>query len=78
MEVPLPWERLLWSHRAWWPPGTRYALTDFRVVCQHGSHVREMAVDDIAEVQLGRTSPSIARSARPRSSCVPVIGICLP
>ena len=28
----LPWERLLWSGRPAWPHGSRYTLTDFRVV----------------------------------------------
>jgi hypothetical protein len=55
VHVPLPWERLLWSHRSWRPSGARYTLTDFRVVCQHGGRVQEMAVDDIADVELGRT-----------------------
>lgn len=54
MQVPLPWECLLWSHRAWWPLGTRYALTDFRIVCQERGHAHEMAVDDIADAHVGR------------------------
>ena len=43
MEIPLPWERLLWSSRAVWPPGARYALTDFRLVHVNGRRSAEIA-----------------------------------
>ena len=55
MEVPLPWERLLWSSRAFWPPGARYALTDFRLVHVNGRRSAEMAIHDIGEVRHGRS-----------------------
>ena len=55
VEVPLPWERLLWSGRAVWPPGARYALTDFRLVRVNGRRSAEIALDDIGEVRCGRS-----------------------
>ena len=55
MEIPLPWERLLWSWRPWWPSGVRYALTDFRLVRVNGRRIQEMAIHDIAEVRLVRS-----------------------
>ena len=53
MDVPLPWERLLWSGRAMFPhaPRVRYFLTDFRLVCIDGDRLAELALDDIDEVQ---------------------------
>jgi hypothetical protein len=51
MEVPLPWERLLWSHRALLPPWERYVLTDFRLVRLAGPQSDELAIQDIADVQ---------------------------
>ena len=51
MEVPLSWERLLWSGRALLPPWERYALTDFRLVRIAGSRSDELAIQDIADVQ---------------------------
>ena len=50
MEVPLPWEHLLWSCRSVWPPGARYVLTDFRLVRVDGHRSSEIAVHDIGEV----------------------------
>ena len=50
MEVPLPWERLLWSRRALLPPWERYALTDFRLVRIAGDRSDELALADIADV----------------------------
>jgi hypothetical protein len=52
-QVPLPWERLLWSGRSAWRGRrrARYALTDFRVVRIDGDVVRELALHDIADVQ---------------------------
>ena len=55
MEIPLPWERLLWSSRAVWPPGARYALTDFRLVHVNGRRSTELAIHDIGEVRCGRS-----------------------
>jgi hypothetical protein len=54
-EVPLPWERLLWSGRGWWPTGVRYALTDFRVVRIDRRGCHEIAVYDIVDVRHLRT-----------------------
>ena len=54
MQVPLPWERSLWSAHAWWTPGRRYVLTDFRLVVLDGQHsdevADEVALSDIREV----------------------------
>ena len=50
MEVPLPWERLLWSCRGLLPPGTRYVLTDLRLVSLAGERSDEVIVQEIGEV----------------------------
>ena len=50
MQVPLPWERSLWSAHAWWTLGRRYVLTDFRLVVVDGQHSDEIALGDIREV----------------------------
>ena len=55
MQVPLPWERLLWSHRGWWQT-SHAVLTDFRLVVRHGSAVDEIALDDIGDVRCVRTA----------------------
>jgi hypothetical protein len=55
MEVPLPWERLLWASRPWWLPGVRYALTDFRVVRSQRGRIQEIALHDIGEVRSTRS-----------------------
>ena len=55
MEIPLPWERLLWSSRAVWPPGAWYALTDFRLVHVNGRRSAEIAIHDIGEIRCGRS-----------------------
>lgn len=55
-EIPLPWERLLWSGRPMRPlaraRGVRYALTDFRLVRLAGSRADEIALQDIGDVHL--------------------------
>lgn len=56
MEVPLPWERLLWSYRAAWRPGVRYALTDFRLVRVDRRGSAEIAIHDIREVTCSRSA----------------------
>ncbi|MGE0704446.1 MAG: hypothetical protein AB7F99_07780 [Vicinamibacterales bacterium] len=74
MQVPLPWERLLWSQRAWWPSRGRYLLTDFRLVVQSDRTIDEIALDDIRDVQHTRTaagrligrSTLVVRSRNPR------------
>ena len=54
MNVPLPWERLLWSGR---PlrlsrlSGERYFLTDFRLVRVAGARFEELVLHDIGEIQ---------------------------
>lgn len=56
MEVPLPWERLLWSDRAWWPSGERYLLTDVRIVCLNDRGGAELALQDVDDVEIVRTA----------------------
>lgn len=51
MDVPLSWERLLWSSRSVLRPWERYALTDFRLVRIAGDRSDELALDDIADIQ---------------------------
>jgi hypothetical protein len=55
VEVPLPWERLLWQYRPLSWRGTRYALTDVRLVVVDGQRSEELAVDDITEIAQART-----------------------
>ena len=50
MEVPLPWERTLWSARAWLSPRRRYVLTDVRLVVVDAGRCDEIALQDIADV----------------------------
>jgi len=56
VDVPLSWERLLWSGRA--SPVSaplcfreRYFLTDFRLVRVRGAAIEEIAIQDIADVR---------------------------
>jgi hypothetical protein len=51
MEVPLPWERLLWRGRSAMSRGEEYALTDFRLVLIAGDRSDEIALQDIGEVR---------------------------
>jgi hypothetical protein len=60
VEIPLPWERLLWSGRpSRLSParalGERYLLTDFRLVRVRGRAGAEIAIADIAEVHHSRS-----------------------
>lgn len=58
MQVPLPWERLLWSARPRLSLTSRYVLTDFRLVFidqRDASNSDEVAVLDIADVQRTQT-----------------------
>jgi hypothetical protein len=59
VNIPLPWERLLWSGRpAFAVLGReRYFLTDFRVIRQSGNHVDELVLHDIGDV--GRTETGL-------------------
>lgn len=50
MEVPLPWERVLWTGRSISPRGGRYVLTDFRLVQIGPQESREILIHDIGEV----------------------------
>lgn len=63
MNLPLPWERLLWSGR---PlrlqarlSGDRYFLTDFRLVCESRCCADEIALEDVGEI--GRTESTLDR-----------------
>jgi cytochrome c553 len=55
MEVPLSWERELWSCRSLRPPGERYVLTDFRLVKLAGAASDEIPLEDIGEVERTET-----------------------
>ena len=56
-EVPLPWERLLWSGRSrtYGARAVRYALTDFRLVRTAGASVGEIALQDISDIHVSRS-----------------------
>ena len=53
MDIPLPWERLLWrGHPTFQLPGReRYVLTDVRLVRLAGTDADELLVRDIGEIQ---------------------------
>jgi hypothetical protein len=54
LQVPLPWERLLWSGRSAFPhgPRARYLLTDLRLVRSvYSSDADEILLDDIADIR---------------------------
>jgi hypothetical protein len=58
VEVPLPWERQLWSGRPatllvpFWRRRERYVLTDLRLVClRRGGRSEELALHDIGDVR---------------------------
>jgi len=55
VEVPLPWERLLWSGRSALAPRTRYVITDFRLVRLSGRDADELAIQDVADIQRRQT-----------------------
>lgn len=56
MEFPLPWERPIWNGRSLLSPGTRYGLTDLRLVRSCGTQCDELAVYDIGDVRVTRTA----------------------
>ena len=62
-QIPMPWERLLWSSRPWrLAPriaGERYLLTDFRLLRVTRRGGEEIALDDIGDIQ--RTESSVDR-----------------
>ena len=51
MEIPLPWERLLWRGRSLSLRATRYVLTDVRIVSYDGRRSDELALQDIGDIQ---------------------------
>ena len=51
LNVPLPWERLLWTGRSVALHRTCYALTDFRLVRLSGRSAAEIAIYDIGDIQ---------------------------
>jgi hypothetical protein len=55
VEVPLPWERLLWNGRSALAPRTRYVLTDFRLVRLGGRDADELAIQDVTDIQRSET-----------------------
>jgi len=80
VDVPLPWERLLWTSRARLAfPRARVVLTDFRLVLVDGDRIDEIAIQDIGEIGceqtwfdrlLGTSTISIARRERRGSPLV--------
>jgi len=57
VDVPLPWERLLWSGRPTFlllhyaVRRERYAISDLRVVCLAPDRIEELALPDVGEVR---------------------------
>jgi hypothetical protein len=51
MEIPLPWERLLWSSRSLSLRRARYILTDFRLVSIASRASTEIANYDIGDIR---------------------------
>ena len=80
MNIPLPWERLLWSGRPMggWVRGVRYLLTDLRLARIDGQRVIEIALYDIDDIE--RTESRLERvigtstiSVRSRRPTGPVV-----
>jgi hypothetical protein len=59
VDVPLPWERLLWSSRSLSLSGAHYVLTDFRLVSVGADGTSEIAIYDIGEIR--RTASPLDR-----------------
>jgi hypothetical protein len=55
MQLPLPWEKVIWSARSWRSFRTRYILTDFRLVSLGGRQADEIALQDIGDVRRSRS-----------------------
>jgi len=84
VEVPLPWERLLWTDHTWpllrsFPRAARYALTDFRLVVIDDERSDEIANGDIGDIQrsqswldhlLSTSTLTIAHRGRKRAPIV--------
>ena len=84
MEVPLPWERLLWSgrpalHPVWaYVRGVRYFVTDFRLVRVDRGGSDELALHDIGEInriqsRLDRLAGTSTIEVQPRDRERPTI-----
>ncbi len=61
MDVPLPWERLLWSSRPAWslPTRERYLLTDVRLVCCADGTFHDLILQDIGDVVRSRSRADV-------------------
>jgi hypothetical protein len=63
VDIPLPWERVLWSARPLSlvrrASGERYILTDLRLIVVAGGGVHELALGDIGDV--GRSQSGVER-----------------
>jgi hypothetical protein len=79
VDVPLPWERLLWSCRSLTLPRSRIVLTDFRLVRLDRDRFAEIAIQDVAEVRrsesrldklLGTSSLVVAHRDRRRAALI--------
>jgi hypothetical protein len=55
VEVPLPWERLLWKGRSWPLRREHYILTDFRLVRATRAGTDDILIQDIHEIQRSET-----------------------
>src|SRR6185436_8454988 len=55
VQSPLPWERILWTARPLAARRTAYGLTDVRVYAARGGRVLEMALQDVGDVEHGRS-----------------------
>jgi hypothetical protein len=55
VQSPLPWERTLWTARPLAAARTTYALTDLRVYAARRERVSEIALQDVADVEHGRS-----------------------
>ena len=62
MEIPLPWERLLWSGRSsfGFSARDRWIITDFRLICQAADAVDEIVLRDIDDVVRTETRLDLA------------------
>ena len=57
LEVPLPWERVLWRGHPARPGGdrTQYVLTDFRLLRVTDEDADEVALHDVSDIHCSRT-----------------------
>jgi hypothetical protein len=80
VEIPLPWERVLWNGRPAFPPlaRERWVLTDLRLVRLAGPVIDELLLHDIGEIhrtesRLGRMAGASTLSVHARDSRRPPI-----